>query len=320
MPVVATVLINGQPSVRRRRTFLDLPIEIRSLIYRLSLTAPSSIIPPLGKVKALRTASCTCLRRSAGILSTTIPHHLPHRVLEETQYDHWHPSGLTIGLLCVNKQIHLEAASVLYGNNEFVFRVGVQRHNWHVVTTLGCRQEYYDFADNVLGLAPYYLQMIRKCHLRVRLLTTPFNVARPAYLNAKEVITLLADVFHNRDHCLQKLTITLSAYQSDWGRPRHDVSFFENVLEPLGTICCIREVEIQGVTPEFEVKMTNATMGPEMACSPARAKYGTKIVKRKGRKRIRHCKLGKYYDSNYDWTEDVLATSHDRAIDIPEPN
>lgn len=241
---------------------------------------------------------------STAILPNVDPKLLPHMELEDPSHGPWKPTGLMVGLLRLNKQIHDEAARVLYGNNTFEFQLGLHQHHWHLPNYNNmCRREYLDFVDNFLDLPPQYLRMVKKCLLRIRLFSTPYIIAQATYLRALERITLLTQIL-SEGHSLQKLSVSIVQPRSYFSLP---ISYgrrtpcFQNVLEPFGTLHGIRDVEIKNVTPAFEVKLTMALKGSEIACRLAEEAYGTKMVKVKGRRRPRTCRLRVYHDSRYIW-------------------
>lgn len=300
-------------SIPRSYSFFDLPIEIRQIIYSLCLTddvngekgaKPSQpIVRMVGDTTRIVADPCPCSKPSAIIIPHIDPRQLHHMGL----YSHhgpWKPAGLALGLLRLNRQIHDEAARILYGNNTFEFQIGLHRHNWHVLHHSNlCRQEYFDFVDNFLDLPTQYLRMVKKCVLRIQLVTSPYTVARPTYLSALERVTLLAEIW-SQGHSLQELSACLiqpRTYFSPTIRHGRDILRFQNVLEPLATLYGIRDVRIESVTPVFEAKLTKALKGTEVACRLAEEDYGTKMVKVKGRKRPRICRLRMYHESRYIW-------------------
>lgn len=303
-----------KPGISSSRSFFDLPIEIRQIIYKLCLTdavnseqgakPDQPIVRFVGNTTHIVGSPCPCSKPSVTIIPNVDPGQLPHMVLEESRHGPWKPAGLVVGLLRVNKQIHEEAACVLYGNNTFEFQIGIHRHNWHVPNYNNiCRREYFDFVDNCLDLPPRYLQMVKKCLLRIRLVTTPYTVARPTYLRALERVTLLTNIL-SKGHSLQKLSASLVQPRSYLNQPvfqgRH-TSCFQNVLEPLGTLHGIRDVKIENVSPVFEVKLTMALKGTEVACWLAEEVYETKMVKFNGRRRPQTRRLRIYHEPRYIW-------------------
>lgn len=292
-------------------SFLDLPLEIRLMIYGICLTddvngkngisLDQPIVRNQGEITQIVGNPCSCKKPNAVIIPGVDPVLLPHMGLETTGHGPWKPAGLVVGILRLNKQIHDEAAPVLYGSNTFEFQIGLNRHNWHVADYNNmCRREHFDFIDNFVDLAPQYLRMVKKCSLRIRLLTTPYVIARTTYLRALERVQAFTTIL-SQGHSLQKLSASLVQPRTYLYHRGRRVSFFENVLEPLGTLHGIRDVQIENVTPVFEVKLTMALKGPEPACRLAEEIYGKKMVKVQGRRRPRICKLRTYHESRYIW-------------------
>lgn len=331
-----------EPAISSSRSFFDLPIEIREIIYNLCLTEAVNseegaepdrpIVRFAGNTTHIIASPCPCLKPCAIIFPNIDPDQLPHMVLEESRHGPWTPAGLVVGLLRLNKQVHEEAARVLYGNNTFEFQIGILRHNWHVPNFNNmCRREYFDFVDNFLDLPPRYLQMVKKCLLRIRLVTSPYIIARPTYLRALERVTLLANIL-SKGHSLQKLSASLVQPRSFLNQPifrgRHE-SYFQNLLEPLGTLHGIRDVKIENVTPIFEVKLTMALKGTEVACWLAEEAYETKMVKFNGRRRAQTRRLRMYHEPRYIWKPYILpvlgdpvtvvdVSQEDQLSEIPE--
>lgn len=323
------------------RSFFDLPLEIRQTIYNLCLTddvngedgaAPDQpIVRFIGDATPIIASPCPCLMPSTTILPNVDPKGLPHRNLEDRRHGPRKPPGLVVGLLRLNKQIHDEAARVLYGNNIFEFQLGLHKHHWHLPNYNNmCRREYLDFVDNFLDLPPQYLRMVKKCVLRVRLVSTPYIIAQATYLRALERITLLTQIL-SKGHSLQKLYVSIIQPRSYFNLPisyERRTPKFENVLEPLGTLHGIRDVKIENVTPAFKVKLTRALKGSEIACRLAEEAYRTKMVKVKGRRRPRTCRLRVYHESRYIWKPlsplvpnsetDVNASQENQQLKIQE--
>lgn len=333
MPVEEEKSTTKQRTTPSCRSFFDLPFEIRYIIYKLCLTDEVNgekgaqwnrpIIRFIGPATPIIGSRCPCSQSRAIIVPNIDADDLPHMLLESSRHGPWKPAGLVVALLRVNNRIHDEAARVLYGDNTFEFQIGIHRHHWHIPNYSNmCRQEYFDFIDNFLDLAPQYLRMVKRCSLRIRLLTAPFVVARPTYLRALEGVTLFAEIL-SKGHSLQKLSASLvengSHVKQPWTSSGRELSFFENVLEPLGILHGIRAVRIENVTPVFEMKLTMALAGPEVACTLAEEVYGTKKVKFKGRKRYRLFRANLYYESRYIWKPYYpVARNLERHVDAPQ--
>jgi hypothetical protein len=102
------------PSPRLQVTFMDLPTEIRALIFAQLLTKPSPIIIWSGSYEQ--------------VASDTQGPHLARSYL---RYDREAMTSsrqdLTVSLLRVNDTIFLESARILYGSNTFAFQ---GEHEW----------------------------------------------------------------------------------------------------------------------------------------------------------------------------------------------
>lgn len=203
------------------------------------------------------------------------------------------PVGLVTNLLLVNKQIQREATRILYGDNVFVF----------VAIASSCRGsnvQPWRFVHNMMDIPPQYLRMIKECKLIVDVVMSP--------LLYKAVSDLLLNlVRHLSDgHSLKKLMIVVGDLwvRYDFSNRRQDPPpHLQTVLEPLGTVHGIQDVQIAGVEPELDAKVSKAMQGGSVACTRKRERYGTRIVKRKGKKRSEAYMLRRFHESRFDWTE-----------------
>lgn len=281
-----------------RRGFLDLPPELRDMIYHLTLIAHSfkSRLPTPIVLKNLPDWFETMGKRRF-YRGDEFGLHPPEHLLED----------IAIGILRVNKQIHFEAARYFYGRNEFVIPFGLHCHPYWFRCNKYRRRE---FLDITIDIPPHYLRMIRKCEVRVGLPPNKLRGSNHVYLNAKERLTRFADAIRGQEHSLHKIDVVLGGRFEPWRAQRSEVRKLQNVLEPLGIVHGIPEVTITGVEPEFMEKLKSALTGEKISCSPIQeVAYGTRTVKVKGRKRLQRYRLGRYYDSTYNWTTDCPATS-----------
>jgi len=160
-------------SQRTRRSFLDLPREIRDEIY-------SSVLLAEGNVHLGTTT-----------LDRWTPHHWHPdiRILERCWIGcHIAPRTLTPAVLAVSKQLHAEAAEVLYGHNTFSLDLALStklKKSWArrlVVRRLTLR--------DVLPLSPRYLPLIREVAFQPA--STALGTDVPGFVEVISV--LLADV------------------------------------------------------------------------------------------------------------------------------
>ncbi|KAF2627379.1 hypothetical protein BU25DRAFT_341505, partial [Macroventuria anomochaeta] len=95
--------------------FLQLPAEIRNMIYNYALTDPSGI-----KFVAVQRNKRRCVERVSNKTFDSVgtgSYYQSHRINDDADEQ---PTSLVPSLLAVNKQIHQEGCDILYGN-ELVF-------------------------------------------------------------------------------------------------------------------------------------------------------------------------------------------------------
>jgi hypothetical protein len=99
--------------------FMDLPAEIRNIIYSYSLADPSGI-NLVGTFKhKRRTVERVSAAAQAGINDTS-RHYSYSKINDDMRATYAEPTALVPALLAVNKQIHQEAGDMLYAN-DFIF-------------------------------------------------------------------------------------------------------------------------------------------------------------------------------------------------------
>lgn len=296
-----------------RRGFLDLPLELREVIYQEVLVTRSARVEDYGMPVPIPMTKGD----PYGTLYATyiIAEHEP-------KFDRFKSPRrrLTIALekpavqlLCVNKQIHLEAARVLYGSNEFIVPVGINNYNWYKFSKI-----FRDPIESFVDLPNRYLRMVRKCELRIRLPTLKMTDCKEAYLLAKSRLEKLASAVKGQNHSLKKLKIILLGWSEIRQEFVDEIPRLQNVLEPLGAVNGISYVTIEGVEPDFMAKLKNALTGNQIAFSPIEEKYGIRKRKVKGRKRMQSYKLMRYYESRYNWTMDRSAATDQDNDQEPE--
>jgi hypothetical protein len=256
--------------------FLRLPIELRRLIYRFVLPHTTTFDvqyqhPSSPPAKAQH--NLTFVRQTSGTgvwkMQTTAP-----KSDRETGNDVVWRRGCT-QLLAVNRQVHEEAADMLYGDSTFVIDVAFDkiafRYRWRTESGLTPSRSYL-FLDhfsqrNLLRIKNYvvnvefvdaYTGMIK------------FNCGGrglPAGIRARvrELVDLLAAV--PQLHCLQVHLIdgAISRVRFPSGRVHRvqDDSIYaqtQTVLEPFRALYGVRQVQVTGVSDEYgEVLGTSMT-------------------------------------------------------------
>lgn len=215
---------------------------------------------------------------------------------------------LEVSLLRLNKKIHAEAASVLYGDNEFQFVLAITRRHPGVKASEFYKPPYHDFRDNLTVVSEKYMKMIRRCTVEVRLPAFPWTRAKKMYLQYYARLAAFATCFGGDDHSLQKVAIFFDrCFRSGYYFPLSCLRTSQNVLETLAAIHSVeKSVAVGGVTPTFEAKLSLAMMSKAIAWVPRQEEYGRRMVKYKGKRRSQRYKLRSYYDSKKVWSQSAL--------------
>lgn len=282
------------------------------MIYRYSLIAHFKTIKPPSKMEQYYTGWATpSLDKSDEEIEAKIQRHRANHPLyvafPQTYTGLRDPRTrilmLEVPLLRLSKTIHAEAASVLYGENEFQFVLAITRRNPRVQAPKFCQPPYYDFRDNLTVVSERYMKMIKRCTVEVRLPTFPWTRAKKMYLQYYARLEAFGTCFGGDDHSLQKVTILFNrCFRRGYYFPLSCLRTSQNVLETLAAIYGVElSVIVGGVTPAFEAKLSLAMMSKAIACEPRQEEYGMRMVKHKGKRRLQAYKLGSYYDSKKVW-------------------
>ncbi|KAL1797799.1 hypothetical protein ACET3X_004405 [Alternaria dauci] len=127
-----TVKASSRPLPKRKIfPFLDLPAEIRNMIYEYTLTDPAGInLAGTWKHKR-RTVERITAKCQANI--STNRNWTDTRLMNDNiRSQHEQPAALVPSLLAVSKQIHQECIDILYGNNEFIFANSFALYNFMI--------------------------------------------------------------------------------------------------------------------------------------------------------------------------------------------
>ena len=216
------------------------------------------------------------------------------------------PSGvltLELSLLQLSKGIHVEAASILYGENEFQYVLAITRRHPSMRASSSSQPPYYDFRDNLTVLSERYMRMIKRCTVEVRLPTFPWTRAKKMYLQYHARLEAFATCFGGDDHSLQEIAILFNrCFRKGYYFPLSCLRTSQNVLETLAAICGVgQSVTVGGVTPAFETKLSSAMMSKSIACTRKKENYGKRMVILKGKRRLQRYKLERYHDSKKCW-------------------
>ena len=309
-------------------SFLDLPVELRLMIYRYSLIAPFKIIKPPSKIEQYNTGWATpTLDKSEEEIDAMVGKHRANHqsyISLRQSYTGLRDANtgvptLEMSLLRLNRTIHVEAASVLYGDNEFQFVLAVTRRHPDVRVLNFHQPPYHDFRDNVTIVSKRYAKMIKKCTVEVRLPTFPWTWARRMYLEYYARLAAFATCFGGDDHSLQKVAILFNrCFRRGYYFPLSCLRTSQNVLEALAAIHGVRHsVTLGGVTPAFEAQLSLAMMSKEIAYVPKEETHGRRAVISRGKRRPQRYKTGRYYDSKNVWSKSVLGTGPPHSNKTP---
>lgn len=205
---------------------------------------------------------------------------------------------------------------------------------------------HFTYEDNLFDLPSRYLKLIKRCDIHVQMPAVP-SIRRSAYqlyTSVQMSLVKFAARFGGPDHSLQDVVILLDQPRTDaippkalleesWldqarslgegrlcldhGRLRQAMPFawaprerVENVLEPLGTIFGARTVDVIGTSSEMAAKLSRAMTSTRLACVSRQERYGTRraqIKRRRRKKEPQRYKLGKFYETKFDWPDQVMS-------------
>ena len=279
------------------------------MIYRYCLIAPSNTIEPPSNMERYNAGWATpTLDRSDEEIEITVQRQRAiHQSYFSLRNSYTEILRLDVSVLRLNRTIHVEAASVLYGENHFQFFLAITTRRPHIETQDFWEPPYYDFRSNLTIVSEKYVRMIKKCTIEVRLPTFPWNRAKTIYLQYRERLAAFAACFGGHDHSLQKVAILFNrCFRKENYFPLSCLRTSQNVLETLAAIHGVRHsVTVGGVTPAFEAKLSLAMMSEANACKAAEERCGERMVRFRGRKRLQRYKFGRYHESKKVWSRSV---------------
>ena len=199
---------------------------------------------------------------------------------------------------------------------------------------------HYTYEDNLFSLPSRYLKLIKRCDIHVQMPAVPSRREAQFYSNIRTRLGDFAARFGGLDHSLQEVVVQFNQPRTDvvpaqadvkvqeaWARQveslwREGVSIdrgcltqrstfvcalngrAENALEPLGTVYGARTVKVVGASKEMKAKLEKAMTSRNLACVSKEEKYGTRrarIIKRRRKKESQRYRLGKFYETKFDW-------------------
>ena len=293
--------LNGITRKSRGLTLNDLPLEIRRMIYRRLYCGPDRIV----ELKAELPWQMVVSQSDTQGLS-------PESEVGEHTVDVLSAFVSSVGNLTINttldkgslsllrtsRQVHQEAARVLYGENSF--------HFCHISDPVGHNRRWAAREENLTRVPSEYLKMITKCTLDICI--NAYGPAWPldpatqtaAYLDSKRRLADFAALFCGIEHSLREVTVRFNQIDISGQNYRLCLQKCQNVLEPLGAIYGVTtSVVVRGVTPDLGAKLSMAMISSTLACTPKEEEYG--LRRRKFRRQKRQFNLRPYYESRFHW-------------------
>lgn len=170
----------------------------------------------------------------------------------------------------MNKQVHEEAAMVLYGKNEFDFTMGVTTNR------ISDTVVHQNFIDNVSDVPGRYLRLLRHISLNVQLHSPTVQDARQSARECRlltgRLEAIVKQLSEGGGHELRRLVARVDELWMKEGPRIHLIGFVQKVVEPLEALRGIRAVKIEGVKPERAEKMAKAMMGDVVVCEGQKRK------------------------------------------------
>jgi hypothetical protein len=308
--------------------FLRIAAELRLQIYECILPFQTEI--------TFDGPDVTIEGPSSALETVTIPNFgagaLPHKV--------W---NCRLTLMLLNKQIHREAAAVLYGSNKFTFYMGSKNSTKH-------RKDTYIMLPTLLVAprSPYSgVRLIKRCEIIVRI-SDQQSRSPECWKRLKAGFSSIVDTFgtNENDHALQELRIRCiggmwrdirhrrymppgylsflfpgavykQPVRSNWyfDSPREQNVQQHLFLEPLTKLKGVKRVFIDGIMDEgFVAKLAKVmTTGLELNA----VQYGNVTFKRRRtgyRNKVEVTRSKKcYYDPDFDWESVELDGAREEA-------
>ena len=203
---------------------------------------------------------------------------------------------------------------------------------------------HFTYENNLFDLPSRYLKLIKRCDIHIQMPAFRRRIEFQLYTSIQTSLGKFAASFGGSEHSLQGVVIHLNQPRTDavplqadarlqelWARrvdslqreglylddgcltqrnaftcaPRVRA---ENVLEPLGTIFGTRTIKIVGASSEMAAKLSKAMTSSDLSCVPKEERFGTRrvrIAKRKRKEETQRYKLGRFYETRFDWAVQV---------------
>ena len=241
--------------------FLDLPRELRDEIYKHALTTPSTIIPRPPNKEVVYDVPCTCSHPNGSCFRLCprvwnhehIEHHLSTAPFEPTA-----KPGLAAALLRTNRQIHEEAAMVLYGGNDFDCTVGI-------TTKIPKEGKYvYNFVDNLSELPYRYLKHMRNVAISVQTHSASVESMRKTAILNRNIQGRLGRVANLwwKGHALRRLVLKMDELWVKEGPRKDSIGLSQKIMMPMAAVKGAWEVRVEEFVGEkFAETMVEIMMG-----------------------------------------------------------
>lgn len=247
-----------------RVSLLDLPAEIRLMIYQHCLLAQNATIRPdaivfdhsdpdvnVSNRESMRYISHANRKKCPGCCECRIAKY-----------------NVAIPLLRVNKQIHQEAGIFFYRKNAFNFYVGGVWSKYTFDEPGLASFFVHEPMENVSKIAPKYLRTIEKSEIDIDLGPPhPWMSVEDIYSHYRKKIAEFAAAFIGNEHCLRDVAIKMGPRLA----PQKCLSSWTYLLDPLVNIHGVKEkVSVVGITSDFAAKLSASMMSGDEPYMPSR--------------------------------------------------
>lgn len=244
---------------------LRLPIEIRRQIYLFILAHTLNLAPRSATLPPRIEHNLTFVRQSPSSAgSWKIQKTIPQHEREKGNDIVWQRGNTAV--LCLNRQIHEEAADIIYGENTFVIDVTFDkiafRYRWRTAIGLTPSRQF-DWLEhfsqrNLLRVRNYVVNVESVDDYTGMVKYNVGGLGLPAGIRGKvrELVDLLVLVSHVRRLEVHLIDGDISRHRFPSGRVHRvqDESHYQltqTVLEPFKALCGVRHVQVTGTSEEY---------------------------------------------------------------------